>query len=37
MLRNGEAYEEPGADFYTKRDPQRARARAIRDLEALGY
>lgn len=37
MLRNGEAYEELGADFYTQRDPQRTRARAIRDLEALGY
>ena len=37
MLRNGEAYEELGTDFYTRRDPQRTRARAIRDLEALGY
>lgn len=37
MLRNGEAYDELGADFYTRRDPQRTRARAIRDLEALGY
>ncbi len=37
MLRNGEAYDELGADFYTRRDPQRTRARAIRDFEALGY
>lgn len=37
MLRNGEAYEELGADYYTRRDPQRTRNRAIRDLEALGY
>jgi transposase len=37
MLRNGEAYEELGADFYTSRDPQRTRARALRDLESLGY
>ncbi|MFD4422146.1 IS110 family transposase [Agromyces sp. NPDC058484] len=37
MLRNGEAYDELGADYYTQRDPQRTRARAIRDLEALGY
>ena len=37
MLRNGEAYDELGADFYTRRDPQRTRARAIRDLESLGY
>lgn len=37
MLRNGEAYEDLGADYYTTRDPQRTRARAIRDLESLGY
>jgi transposase len=37
MLRNGEAYDEPGADHYTRRDPQRTRNRAIRDLESLGY
>ena len=37
MLRNGEAYDELGADFYTRRDPQRTRNRAIRDLESLGY
>lgn len=37
MLRNGEAYEELGTDYYTCRDPQRTRNRAIRDLEALGY
>lgn len=37
MLRNGEAYEELGTDYYTHRDPQRTRNRAIRDLEALGY
>lgn len=37
MLRNGEAYDELGADYYTRRDPQRTRNRAIHDLEALGY
>lgn len=37
MLRNGEVYTELGADFYTRRDPQHARNRAIRDLQALGY
>lgn len=37
MLRNGEAYEDLGADYYTRRDPQRTRARALRDLESLGY
>ncbi|GAB3609406.1 IS110 family transposase [Humibacter ginsengiterrae] len=37
MLRNGEAYDEPGADYYTRHNPQRTRTRAIRDLESLGY
>lgn len=37
MLRNGEAYEELGPEYYTQRDPQRTRNRAIRDLESLGY
>lgn len=37
MIRNGEAYEDLGAEHYTRRDPQRTRVRAIRDLESLGY
>lgn len=37
MLRNGEAYEELGPEYYTQHDPQRTRNRAIRDLESLGY
>lgn len=37
MLRNGEAYIDPGADFYTKLDPQKTRNKAIRQLEILGY
>jgi transposase len=37
MLRNGEVYEDLGAGFYTQRNPQRTRTRAIRDLEALGH
>lgn len=37
MLRNGEVYTDPGADYYTRQDPQRARNKAIRQLESLGY
>lgn len=37
MLRNGEAYDDPGDDYYKRRDPQRTRTRALRDLESLGY
>jgi len=37
MLRNGEAYDDLGPDYYARRDPQRTRNRAIRDLESLGY
>lgn len=37
MLRNGEAYEDPGPDYYSRHEPQRTRNRAIRALESLGY
>lgn len=37
MLRNGEAYADPGADYYTRLDPNRARNKAIRQLQTLGY
>ena len=37
MLQNGEFYLDPGADYYTRRDPARTEARAVRQLEALGY
>ena len=37
MLRNGEVYIDPGADYYTRLDPQRARNKAIRQLQNLGY
>ena len=37
MLRNGEAYDELGADFYAQKNPARTRSQAIRALEALGY
>ena len=35
MLTNGELYREPGLGYYTRRVP--AKARAIRQLESLGY
>lgn len=35
MLTTGELYLDPGADYFTRRAP--AKARAIGQLEALGY
>jgi hypothetical protein len=37
MLTNGEFYRDPGADYYTRRVPAKTKARAIGQLEALGY
>jgi transposase len=37
MLTNGELYADLGGDYYTRRDPIRAKQKAIRQLEALGY
>lgn len=37
MLINGEVYQDPGADYYLKRDPQQAKARALRQLKSLGF
>ncbi len=37
MLTGGEFYRDPGPDFYTRRDPGRAQARAVKQLEALGF
>lgn len=37
MLRTGALYEDLGPDFYQRRDPDRARRRAMADLKALGY
>jgi transposase len=37
MLINREFYRDPGADYYTRHDPAKTRARAVRQLEALGY
>jgi transposase len=37
MLTDGAFYRELGADYYTMRKPAKAKARAVRQLEALGY
>jgi hypothetical protein len=37
MLTNGEFYRDPGADYYTRRVPATTKARALRQLESLGY
>ena len=37
MLTSGEFYRDPGADYYTRHDPARTKARAVKLLEALGY
>jgi transposase len=37
MLTNGAFYREIGADYYTVRKPAKAEARAVSQLEALGY
>jgi len=37
MLTNGEFYREPGPDYYTRHDPTKTKARAVKQLEALGY
>jgi transposase len=37
MGTTGTLYTDPGADYYTRLNPERARTRAIRQLEAMGY
>ncbi len=37
MLRNGEFYRDPGADYFSRRIPAKTKARAIGQLESLGY
>lgn len=36
MLTTGTVYQEPGLDYYQRRDPARTRRRAIAQLESLG-
>lgn len=37
MATSGTYYEDPGADYYTRLNPERTRTRAVRQLEAMGY
>src|SRR5664280_2473296 len=37
MLQTGETFNEPGGEFYTKRNPDRAKRRALDQLRNLGY
>jgi transposase len=37
MTQTGEVFRELGSDYYASRDPDRARKRAVHQLEALGY
>jgi transposase len=37
MLTTGELYREAGGDYFTRRDPQRATRRLVKQLEALGH
>lgn len=37
MMHTGELYAEPGPNYYTRRDPERAKRHALHQLELLGY
>jgi transposase len=37
MLTTGAFYDEPGGDFYTRRNPDRAKQRALDQLRQMGY
>jgi transposase len=37
MLTNGDFYQDPGADYFSARHPAQTKARAISQLEALGF
>jgi transposase len=37
MLTNGAFYRDPGADYYTRHHPGHTKAKAIKQLQALGY
>ena len=37
MGRTGTLYDDPGADFFTRLNPDRAKNRALHQLEAMGY
>jgi hypothetical protein len=37
LLTNGDLYRDPGADYYHAHQPARTKARAISQLQTLGY
>ena len=37
MGTTGALYDDPGADYFTRLHPDRAKKRAIHQLEAMGY
>ena len=37
MLTDGTFYQDPGADYYTRLKPERAKNRAVDQLRQLGY
>jgi transposase len=37
MLTNGELYNDPGGDYFTRQDPDRITRRLVRQLETLGH
>jgi len=37
MLTNSTLYDDPGPDYYARRNPERTKHHAIHQLEALGY
>jgi transposase len=37
MAHTGALYDDPGADHFTRRDPERLKARALSQLQRLGY
>ncbi len=37
MLTTGETYRDPGGDYFTRRDPEKAKRRALDQLRHLGY
>lgn len=37
MAHTGALYDDPGADYFTRRDPERLKRHALRQLQRLGY
>lgn len=37
MLTNGDFYQDPGTDYFDGRHPAKTKARAVSQLEALGF